>query len=104
MARDIKSFNRALEELSNNLQDSNNYGDYYESLRIFCDTLRYGKLAQAYYGCISLWNVLDESYRNDQYCMREVGYTLLEVLLAKVESTYGRDARQEVKEVITGNW
>jgi hypothetical protein len=73
-------------------------------LRIFCDTLRYGKLAQAYYGCVSLWNVLDESYRNDQYCMREVGYTLLEVLLAKVESTYGRDARNEVKEVITGNW
>ena len=104
MARDIKMFNRALEDLANNLQDSNNYRDYYESLRIFCDTLRYGKLAQAYYGCISLWNVLDESYRNDQYCMREVGYTLLEVLLAKVESTYGRDARQEVKEVITGNW
>ena len=104
MARDIKSFNRALEDLANNLQECNNYGDYYESLRIFCDTLRYGKLAQAYYGCISLWNVLDESYRNDQYCMREVGYTLLEVLLAKVESTYGRDARQEVKEVITGNW
>lgn len=100
----IKLFNRALEDLSNNLQESNNYSDYYESLRIFCDTLRYGKLAQAYYGCISLWNVLDESYRNDQYCMREVGYTLLEVLLAKVESTYGRDARQEVKEVITGNW
>lgn len=104
MARDIKVYNRALEDLANNLQDSNNYRDYYESLRIFCDTLRYGKLAQAYYGCVSLWNVLDESYRNDQYCMREVGYTLLEVLLAKVESTYGRDARNEVKEVITGNW
>lgn len=104
MARDIKLFNRVLEDLANNLQDSNNYRDYYESLRIFCDTLRYGKLAQAYYGCVSLWNVLDESYRNDQYCMREVGYTLLEVLLAKVESTYGRDARNEVKEVITGNW
>ena len=104
MARDIKMFNRALEDLANNLQDSNNYRDYYESLRIFCDTLRYGKLAQAYYGCVSLWNVLDESYRNDQYCMREVGYTLLEVLLAKVESTYGLDARNEVKEVITGNW
>lgn len=104
MARDVKQFKRAVEDLADNLQDSNNYGDYYESLRIFCDTLRYAKLAQAYYGCISLWSVLDESYRNDQYCMREVGYTLLEVLLAKVESTYGRDARNEVKEIITGNW
>ena len=104
MARDIKQFKRAVEDLSGNLQDSNNYGDYYESLRIFCDTLRYNKLAQAYYGCISLWRVLDESYRNDQYCMREVGYTLLEVLLSNVERSYGREARNEVKETITGNW
>jgi hypothetical protein len=36
--------------------------------------------------------------------MREVGYTLLEVLLSNVERSYGRDARNEVNETITGNW
>lgn len=104
MARDIKSFNRSLEDLSNNLEDSNNYCDYFESLRLFCDSLRYGKLAEAYYGAIAMCRVLDESYRNDQYCMREVSYTMLEVLLAKVESTYGYEARVKTKETITGSW
>ena len=104
MARDIKELNRALEDLSTNLENSNYYTDYFESLRLFCDNLRYGKLAQAYYGAIAMCRVLDESYRNDQYCIREVSYTMLEVLLAKVESTYGYEARVKTKETITGSW
>lgn len=104
MARDLKQLNRALEDLSTNLDNSNNYIDYFESLRLFCDNLRYGKLAEAYYGANAVCRILDESHREEQYFMRELEYTMLEVLLAKVESTYGYEARVRTKETITGNW
>lgn len=104
MARDIKDLKRALEDLAENLNNSTHYCEYFDSLRKFCDTLRYGKLAQAYYGAIAICDVFDEAYREDYYCMREIAYTMLPILLAKVENTFGRDASMRVKETITGAW
>ena len=102
--RDIKKFERILNQFEEYLQDSHNYRDYFGAMQYLCKSFGWDRYAAAFAGAQYQYDIMDE-YNSDEFnFLREVAYTLTIKVYDNIEDYFGTDALKTVKYLITKNW
>jgi hypothetical protein len=102
--RDIKKFERILNQFEEYLQYSQSYRDYFGAMQYLCKSFGWDRYAFAFAGAQYQYDIMDERVSEDFNFLREVAYTLTTKLYDNIEDYFGKDALKTVKHLITKNW
>lgn len=102
--RDIKRFERIIDQFEEYLQDSHNYRDYFGAMQYLCKSFGWERYAAAFAGAQYQYDIMDEYISDDFNFLREVAYTLTSKVYDNIEDYFGKDALKMVRNTITKNW
>lgn len=102
--RDIKKFERIIDQFEEYLQDSHNYRDYFGAMQYLCKSFGWGRYAAAFAGAQYQYDIMDERISDDFNFMREVAYILTTKVYENIEDYFGKEALENIKNIVIRNW